>query len=528
MGRRWSGPNSPNTPPVSNVERFKRLLGSQAKASDLKSRTIHSGVFAVGAEGVEFVFRLGSIIVLARLLVPEQFGLIAMVTAITGVAERFKDLGLSVATVQRKEITYDQVSTLFWVNAAMGIGLTLLIAALAFPIARFYGDPRLVAISVALGSTFFFSGITIQHQALQRRLMRFGQLAVVQIGASAASVAIAVAIAFMDYGYWALVAREVSRSILVMLGTWICVPWIPSRPSRQADVKSMLIFGGDVTAFSLIWSFVTFNLDQILIGKLFGATPLGLYRQGINLVLAPISQVSFPVSTVAEATLSRLQDAAERYRRYYVRFLGAIASVTIPLAVFLALFAEEVVQVALGAKWVAATDYLRILAIAAIVRPAAFTAGFVMVTCGRSRRYLWWGIFQSVGLAVFLTIGTQWGPEGVAYAHVASTYLVLVPLLYWGFAGTPITVGDFASTVQKPIVATVAMAGVLYVVKRAAIVDGAMHLLALGSALALLAYFGAWLVLPGGREALWQAFTYVYILVREQEPGADGSSNRIP
>ncbi len=215
---------------------------------------------------------------------------------------------------------------------ATGLGIALLIAALAVPIARFYGDPRLVAICMVLGSTFVFSGITIQHQALQRRLMRFGQLALIQIGASAASVAIAVAIAFMDYGYWALVAREVSRSVLVLLGTWICIPWVPGRPSRQADVKSMLIFGGDVTAFNLIWSFVTFNLDQILIGKLFGATPLGLYRQGINLVLAPISQLSFPVNTVAETTLSRLQDAADRYRRYYLRFLGALASVTMPLA----------------------------------------------------------------------------------------------------------------------------------------------------------------------------------------------------
>src|SRR5206468_9222764 len=136
-----------------SAERFKRLLESQATESDLKSRTIRSGAFAMGAEGVEFILRLGSIIVLARLLIPEQFGLIAMVTAITAVAERFKDLGLSVATVQRKEITHDQVSTLFWVNTATGVGIALTIAALAIPIERFYGEPRLLAICMALGST---------------------------------------------------------------------------------------------------------------------------------------------------------------------------------------------------------------------------------------------------------------------------------------------------------------------------------------------------------------------------------------
>ncbi len=513
---------------MTNTERFKRLLGTQATAPDLKSRTVHSGAFAMGAEGFEFVLRLGSIVVLAQLLGPEQFGLIAMVTAITAVAERFKDLGLSVATIQRKEITHDQLSTLFWVNTGTGFGIALLIAALAVPIARFYDEPRLVAICMVLGSTFIFGGITIQHQALQRRLMRFGQLALVQIGASAASVAIAVAVALMDYGYWALVAREVSRSALVLLGTWICIPWVPGRPSRNADVKSMLIFGGDVTAFNLIWSFVTFNLDQILIGKLFGATPLGLYRQGINLVLAPISHLSFPVNAVAESTLSRLHDSADRYRRYYLRFLGALASVTMPLALFLAVFAEEVVLVALGARWIAATDYLRILAIAAVVRPVAFTVGFVMVTCGKSRRYLWWGLLQSAGLAAFLTVGTHWGPKGVAYAHVASGYLLLVPLLCWGFMGTPITIRHFASTIQRPLVATLVMATVLYVVKRAGVVEGPLHSLALGSALALPLYLGAWFLLPGGRDALSQTYSYVLMLGREPKAGAVDGNNLTP
>lgn len=497
------------------AERFERLLGSQASAANLGSRTIHSGALAMGAEGVEFVLRLGSIVVLARLLVPEQFGLVAMVTAVTAVAERFKDLGLSVATIQRQEITHDQVSTLFWVNTAMGVGIALLVVALAVPIARFYGDPRLVAICMALGSTFVFSGMTIQHQALQRRLMRFGQLALIQIGASAASVAIAVALAFMDYGYWALVAREVSRSVLVLLGMWISIPWVPGPPSRQADVKPLLRFGGDITAFNLIWSLVMGNLDQILIGKLFGATSLGLYRQGVNLVLAPIGRLSFPVNTVAEASLSRLQDAADRYRRYYLRFLGALALLTMPLAAFLAVFAEEAVQVVLGARWLAASDYLRILAVAAVIRPAALTAGFVMVTCGRSRRYLWWGLLQCVGLAAFLALGIHWGPQGVAYAHVASTYLLLVPLLHWAFTGTPLTIAHFASAVRKPFVATVAMAAILYVVKRAAFVEGAVHSLAVGSLLALLTYLGTWLLSRGGREALSEAFSYVFMLGRE-------------
>jgi PST family polysaccharide transporter len=514
----WDSPDMQVRKDERYEERFARLLGSQAGAAQLGSRTVHSGAFAMVAEGVDFVLRLGSIFVLARLLIPEEFGLVAMVTAFTAVAERFNDLGLSVATIQRRDITHDQVSTLFWVNAAMGFGIALFIVALAVPIARFYGDPRLVAICMVLGSTFVFNGMTIQHRALQRRLMQFGQLALIQIGASATSVAIAVAVALMDYGYWALVAREVSRSVLVLVGTWICIPWVPGRPSRRADVKAMLVFGGDITAFNLVWSLIMVNLDQILIGKLFGATTLGLYRQGVNLVLTPIGRLSFPVNVVAEASLSRLQDTADRYLRYYLRFLGALALITMPLAAFLAVFAEEAVQVALGARWLAAADYLRIFAIAAVVRPAALTVGFVMVTCGRSRQYLRWGLVQAAGLAAFLTLGISWGPKGVAYAQAASVYLLLVPLLPWGFTGTPITFAQFASAVQRPLVATLAMAALLYAFKRVGLVAGPLPALAAGSVLALPAYFGTWLLLPGGREALSQAWSYVFVLKGEPKP----------
>ena len=154
----WDSPDMQVRKDDRHAERFAQLLRSQAGAAHLGSQTVHGGAFAMVAEGVEFALRLGSIFVLARLLMPEEFGLVAMVIAFTAVAERFNDLGLSVATIQRRNITHDQVSTLFWVNAATGFAIALLVVALAVPIARFYGEPRLVAICMVLASTFVFSG----------------------------------------------------------------------------------------------------------------------------------------------------------------------------------------------------------------------------------------------------------------------------------------------------------------------------------------------------------------------------------
>ncbi len=282
--------------------RFRRLIGAAVHADDLGTRTIRGATFALAAEGAEFVLRVIAIAVLARLLVPEYFGLIGMVTAITAIAERFKDFGLTTATIQRKDITHEQVSTLFWVNAALGVVIVLFVAALAIPIANFYDDSRLINITLAIASSFFWSGITIQHQALLRRQMRYARVAAIQVTASVLSIVVAITMAVMSYGYWALVAREISRNLFMAIGTWVCCPWVPGAPSRHPDLKSMLSFGGDIASYNLV-AFFGANLDQIVMGKIFGAHVIGLYRQGINLVLAPIGQLSSP-STPSRNRLS--------------------------------------------------------------------------------------------------------------------------------------------------------------------------------------------------------------------------------
>ena len=484
-------------------EKFRRSFGTLGHAADLRVRTIRGATFALAAEGTEFILRLVAIAILARLLVPEYFGLIAMVTAITAIAERFKDLGLATATIQREDITYQQVSTLFWVNAALGLTIVLLVAALAVPIARFYDDSRLTNITLAIASSFFWGGITIQHQALLRRQMRFAHIAVIQVTASVLSILVAIALALMSYGYWALVAREISRNVFMAIGTWVCCPWMPGPPSRHADVKSMLTFGGNITAYNLI-AFLGANLDQIVMGKIYGAHVVGLYRQGVNLVLAPIGQLTSPINAVAESALSRLQSEPGKFRLYYRKILSTLCFLTMPLAAFLAVYADEIVLVVLGPQWEDAATFFRILAIAAFIRPAASTPGFVMVTCGKSRRYFHWGLVSSLALIVCLAIGTQWGPTGIAFAQVASTYLLLFPRLYWGFKDTPVRLGDFASSVRKPLIASLLMAGILVVLREEVLVQLPLRGLEIGAIVALLAYFGSWLLLPGGRAELKQ------------------------
>ncbi len=481
--------------------RFMRLVGGDGVATDLKNKSVRGGAIAMVSECTDFIIRFGSVAVLARLLVPEYFGLLSMVTAITAIAERFKDLGLSNATIQKKEITHEQVSTLFWLNAGLGLAMMIVVAALAYPISLFYADARLIPITLAIALSFPLSGMAIQHQALLRRQMKFTHMAAIQLSASLLSLVLAIIMALKGFGYWALVAREVLRSAFITVGSWICMPWVPGVPSRQAGVGSMLRFGGDLTACNLL-SFLSSSMDQVLIGKLFGAVPLGFYRQGFQLVLAPINQLSYPVQVVSEAALSRLQHDPERYRRYYRKSLSMLSLVTMPLVVFLAVYAEPFVRLALGERWIQATPIFQVLAIAALLRPAATTAGGVMLTCGHSRRFFWIGLVSSVALVLFFIAGIPWGPIGIAWAQVWAIYLLLVPKLYWVFKKTPISLGLFFSAICKPLAASVIMGMILAFLRYAMPVKSAFGDLCLGSAAGALIYLGLWMVMPGGRSEL--------------------------
>jgi PST family polysaccharide transporter len=213
----------------------------------LKKRSVRGFTTSLVGEGIDFVLRVGSMSILARMLLPEYFGLLTMVMVVTAVVDRLKDLGLTVVTIQRKTITHEEVSTLFWINAAGGLAMALIVAACAYPLALFYQEPRLIPITLAMATTFIWTSLTVQHSALLNRQMKYAHLAAIQISTNALSLAVAIVLAWAGAGYWALIAREALRTLFIAAGVWMCFPWVPSLPSRKARITSMLSFGGDLT-----------------------------------------------------------------------------------------------------------------------------------------------------------------------------------------------------------------------------------------------------------------------------------------
>ncbi len=340
-------------------------FSTQHLHADLKGRSVRGGLLTLTSQGAVFVIQSVSTVVLARLLVPADFGLVAMATAITGLGQAFADLGLSEATIQRPEITHEQVSTLFWVNVAIGLALTLVTTALGPVLAWFYREPRLKEITAVLSLTFLFGGLKVQHNALLRRQMRFVSIAIRDVASYALAVPVAIVMAWRGAGYWAIIALPVALAFTGMALSWLFIRWVPGLPRRGAHIGSMIAFGGKI-AFSYVIININRSADAVLTGWYWGAGPLGLYSRAYNLLMLPVRQLSGPAGSVAVPAFSRIQNDPERFARYYLRAVNLIIWISGPMFAFLFVAAQPVIILVLGNKWREAAPVFQILIIGSL------------------------------------------------------------------------------------------------------------------------------------------------------------------
>lgn len=471
-------------------------------ASDLRERSIRGGAATVLSQVSKFLLNLGATMILARILAPEAFGLIAMVAAVTSFVMLFKDLGLSMATVQQAEVSEEQVNALFWINVAVSTGVMVLTAALAPGIAWFYDEPRLVGITVALATGLFASGVSVQHQALMKRQMRFVALAVVEVSATLGSVLVAVGAAWQGAGYWALVFQQLAREVFITLGSWMACSWRPGRPAWASGLRSMLAFGGHLTGFRLVNYFAR-NADDILIGRFVGAQALGYYTKAYKLLLAPIELIRRPISNVVIPSLSRLQNKPERFRGYSMRALSIIVFLSMPLITFAFAEADRLVLFVLGPQWDETARIFRVLAAAAFVQSFNMVTGWSFTSLGQTDRWFKWGLFSSLVLVISFAIGLAWDAYGVAVSYTIANYLLLLPSFLYCFKTSHLQTTDILRNVWKPALASIAASGSVLVINHYFNQGGSLigHLI-ISMVGFTLAYLGSWMLLPQGPSYL--------------------------
>jgi O-antigen/teichoic acid export membrane protein len=437
--------------------------GGDPTPRDLKRKTAHGALISTFGQGANFILRTGSMVVLARLLSPEDFGLVGMATAVTGFLSLFRDVGLSVATVQRESITKAQTSTLFWLNLGVGLILSALCAVMAPLLTVFYREPRLFWVTVLTGAGFIFFGAAAQHRALLERQMRFTVLSMIDIISLFVSLPVGVGMALAGQRYWALVDMSVCQYAASALFVWIASRWVPGWPQRGVGVRSMVKYGGTLTLNNFI-IYLANNADKVLIGRFCGAEALGIYGRAYQLINLPTENLNSSIGLVSFPALSRVQDKPERLRSYFLKGYGFFLSIVIPITMACGLFAEDIVRVFLGAKWGAAVPLFRILAPSVLAFSMIKPLFWLLVATGRASRML--RISLLVGPVVILghIIGLIYGPAGVAAGLSITTVLLVVPIIIWATRGTSITAVDALKEIMRPFVSVLVGAGATFVV----------------------------------------------------------------
>jgi len=373
---------------------------------------------------------LVSTVILARLLTPGDFGLVAMVTAVTGFLAMFRHAGLAIPTVQRENITHAQVSNLFWINLGVSGLCALIVAALSPAIAWFYRDPRITYITLFLSTTFLIGGFRVQHLALLKRQMRFKAIALIEVGSMATGVVVGVVMALLRYRYWSLVGLSLATEIASFLLTGSVSRWRPQLPSRGAGIGPLVAFGAHQTAGNFIFGLAR-GCDNLLIGRFYGPAAVGLYSRAAALVIRPMEQFLLPIDAVFLPTLSRLQSQPDRYRSTFLRLYEPIAMSVFFLSSLLLALAMPLTLVLLGRKWEAATAIFAGFTFTAIHLPLATAANWLLTSQGRGK-----DIFRVTSINGCLTlasfiVGLPFGPLGVAIAFSAVGLLIRLPILYY-------------------------------------------------------------------------------------------------
>lgn len=428
---------------------------------DLKAKTARAGFINVGSRGLGFTIRVASLMILGRLLDPTDYGLVTMVTAFTGILNMFGGFGLFQAAIQRDVLSEQQSTALFWLNLAFG-GLLTLTAFLGAPfVGAFYSEPRLIPVMEVISLTFVITAAGVQHGVLLQRRMAFGVSAIIEISSLLMATIVSIGMALLGYEYWALVSMTITLPLAATVGLWLATGWIPGWPRAASGIRAMLGFGCGTTLTGFV-SYLANNTDKLLLGRVWGTEAVGIYGRAFHLINFPGDNLNMTVGEVAFAALSRTRSDPERLRRYFLKGYSLVVTLTLPLTVVCALFADDVIAVALGPKWASAAEIFRVLTPTILVFAIMNPLGWLLNVLGLIRR----GVYIALSTAPFtiagIVIALPYGPRGVAMAYSAIMVIRMIPVSFWALHGTGIRVREIVMALARPLAASLTAAAIGY------------------------------------------------------------------
>lgn len=475
-----------------------------ALQANLNRRSLQSGLVAVAAQPIKLVVGIVGTMVLARLLVPADFGLLAMVQPLLSIVDSLSNLGLETATVQQQDLDQEQASAIFWLSLkinALVIGGMVLAAPL---VARFYGQPELTSMVLCLAIGAASLCLSFQHLSLLKRQMQFELLTTIEVVALMLSAGVAIATAWLGLGYWALVLQLTTFQLIKSIAYWIFCDWRPYRPGKSSlaktDLRSTLSYGIHLTGFRCI-SRVGMKMDRVLLGYMGGPSALGFYSMAYQWAYFPFWQIYYPLFDVAVSSFSRSLSDPERYRIYCRRGLMLIFAVCMPALALLFVTAREVTLFMLGEQWLDIVPMFRVLTVAVFVGTLYRVTKWIYVSAGQTQRQFRWSLIHTPVMITGVAIGVQWGAFGVAVGYTIGMCLLSYPAVVYCVRRSPITLADFMGAVWRPAIASILSAIILHLALGALPSFNFLSLqLSISGLLYILFYSVIWLLLPGGYQ----------------------------
>lgn len=397
----------------------------------------------------KFGVQLTSTIVLARLLSPTDFGQFSMIVAFAGLATLLGDFGLSSATMQSKSLSDQQRSNLFWINFAIGLLCSIAIYLCAPVIAAFYAQPSLQIAIQGLAPTFLFQAAISQLTANAARSLKFKLLAQIDVSAQLVGFIVAFTLATAGAGVSALVAQQVAIAAWTLLVLSVAGRWIPRIP-RKAEMASLLRFGTNSFLVQLL-TYLSSNVDSILIGKFWGPGPLGLYDRAFQLYKMPVQQIATPLTRVVLPLLSRRQDDRAWVSDKLVQIQKIVAYSVGGIFVIIASTAVPVVGVLLGENWLPAGPILSVLAVGGVFQAIGYVYYWAFLITNQTGVQLRASIVTRTVMIALIAAGVLLGPIGVAIAVAAGLLSNWLILSRWAMKATKLNVRLLVIAALRPL-----------------------------------------------------------------------------
>ncbi|MEO6827662.1 MAG: lipopolysaccharide biosynthesis protein, partial [Microbacteriaceae bacterium] len=432
---------------------------------------------------------------------------LAMVTAITGVADLVRDFGMTGSIIQAKTMSDEVWRGVLWFSVALGAVLSIVVAACAPLIAALYGEPRLVLLTLVIAPGLLLNGVAMPMQARATRDLRFGALAKIDIVSAVFGVGTGIATGFAGWGVWSLIAMAGASGFSRLVMLWTVAKPKFGRPRIPREVFPIITTGGNIFGNEFL-NYAERNLDNIIVGQQLGPSVLGQYSRAYALFLLPLQQLNGPIGRVALPVLSKLRDDPERYRRYIRGAVLMIGYLTLPTYAIAAAVAPSLIRLLLGPGWSQAATIFSLLAIAGFVQAITKVRGWLYITLDRSHRQFMYDLATRplvvIGFFVGIWIG---GVYGVAILYGLLTLTLLVPGFYFAIRGTFVSAGDIVLPILRPAALAVLAFGCAFIVTM--LVDfPTVGELAIGIAAGLVPFAIA-LTFPAYRRDLGQMLDFV-------------------